>query len=191
MARKRSKNKNKKIKMSSKRLLDNSAKQETDLWKKIKLEHKLILVTISNKHPGIDIDDHEIQSFLLVFNLLIEAESDKISNSEDAEVGIPDILITIAAKLLQPLHNNIDSLKLSDIIKSILKKLKSFIIKDKKDGTSENDSENSSRPAAAAKKQGPFNQRRRRQPRQRIRGRSFKIKRLLAQQRNINVKKMV
>ena len=191
MARKRSKNKNKKIKMSSKRLLDNSAKQETDLWKKIKLEHKLILVTISNKHPGIDIDDHEIQNFLLVFNLLIEAESDKISNSEDAEVGIPDILITIAAKLLQPLHNNIDSLKLSDIIKSILKKLKSFIIKDKKDGTSENDSENSSRPVAAAKKPGPFNQRRRRQPRQRIRGRSFKIKRLLAQQRNINVKKMV
>ena len=187
MARKRSKNKNKKIKMSSKRLLDNSAKQETDFWKKIKLEHKLILVTISNKHPGIDIDNREIQNFLLVFNLLIEAESD----SEDAEVGIPDILITTAAKLLQPLHNNIDSLKLSGIIKSILKKLKSFIIKDKKDGTSENDSENSSRPAAAAKKPGPFNQRRRRQPRQRIRGRSFKIKRLLAQQRNINVKKMV
>ena len=54
--------------------------------------------------------------------------------------------------------------------------------------------------AAAANKPGPSNQRRRRQPRQRIgvkniegriRGRSFKIKRLLAQQRNINVEKMV
>ena len=52
--------------------------------------------------------------------------------------------------------------------------------------------------AAAANKPGPSNQRRRRQPRQRIgvkniegriRGRSFKIKRLLAQQRNIDVKK--
>ena len=31
MARKRSKNKNKKIKMSSKRLLDNSEEEETDL----------------------------------------------------------------------------------------------------------------------------------------------------------------
>ena len=64
--------------------------------------------------------------------MLIEAESDKISNGKDAENGIPDILITIAAKLLQLLHNNIDSLKLADIIKSILKKLKSYVIKDKK-----------------------------------------------------------
>ena len=64
--------------------------------------------------------------------MLIEAESDKISNGKDAENGIPDILITIAAKLLQLLHNNIDSLKLADIIKSVLKKLKSYVVKDKK-----------------------------------------------------------
>ena len=68
-----------------------------------------------------DIDDHEIQMFFLIFNLLIEAESDKISNGKDAEDGIPDILIAIAAKLLQILHN-IDSLKSPDIIKSTLKK---------------------------------------------------------------------
>ena len=56
------------------------------------------------------------------------------------------------------------------------------------------------RPAAAANKPGPSNQRRRRQPKQRIgvkniegriRGRSFKIKRYLAQQRNIDVEKTV
>ena len=34
MTRKRSKNKNKKIKMSSKRLLENSQEEETDLTKK-------------------------------------------------------------------------------------------------------------------------------------------------------------
>ena len=67
-----------------------------------------------------DIDDHEIQMFFLIFSLLIEAESDKISNGKDAEDGIPDILIAIAAKLLQILH--IDSLKSPDIIKSALKK---------------------------------------------------------------------
>ena len=71
--------------MSSKRFLNNSEEEETDLSKKIKLEHKLILVAISNKHSEIDINDHEIQKFLLIFNLLIEAESDKISNGEDAE----------------------------------------------------------------------------------------------------------
>ena len=92
-----------------------------------------------------DIDDHEIQMFFLIFSLLIEAESDKISNGKDAEDGIPDILIAIAAKLLQILHN-IDSLKSPDIIKSALKKKKLFIVKDKNDGTNENYSENSSRP---------------------------------------------
>ena len=76
MARKRSKNKNNKNKMSSKRLLDNSEEEETDLSKKIKLEHKLILVTISNKHPEININYHEIQNVLLIFSLLTEAESD-------------------------------------------------------------------------------------------------------------------
>ena len=104
MARKRSKNKNKKIKMSSKRLLDNSEEEETNLStkkKKKKYQNKLISVAIGNKHPEIDINDHEIQNFLLIFNLLLEAESDKISNGEDAEDEIPDILITIAATLLQ------------------------------------------------------------------------------------------
>ena len=80
------------------------------------------MVTISNKHPEIDIDDHEIQKFLLIFNIIIEAESCKSSNApEDSEYGTPDILITIASKLLQLLHNNIDSLNLPDTIKGALK----------------------------------------------------------------------
>ena len=83
---------------------------------------------------------------------LTEAESDKNSNSKDAEDGIPDILITNAAKLLQLLHNNIDSLKIPRILKSVLKKLKFFIVKNKKDSTKENDSENSSRPQMSSSK---------------------------------------
>ena len=110
--------------MASKRIL-NSTKEETNLSKKIKLKLKLISVTISKKHPEIDINDHEIQKILLIFDLLIEAEPDKSSNApEDSENGIPDILITIAAKISQLLHNNIDSLKLADIIKESLKKIK-------------------------------------------------------------------
>ena len=55
----------------------------------------------------------------------------------------------------------------------------------------------STRVAAAVNKPGPSNQRRRRQPRQKIgvkniegkiRGRCFKIKRFLAQQRDIDAK---
>ena len=43
------------------------------------------MVTISKNHPEIDIDDDEIQKVLLIFNLLIGAESDKISNGQSAE----------------------------------------------------------------------------------------------------------
>ena len=111
--------------------------------KKIKLEHKLISVTIGNKHPEIDIDDHEIQIFLLIFNLLLEAELNKDSLDTDSEDRIPDILITVATKLLGLLHNHIDSLKLPKIIKDALRKLKSFIVKDKKDGENKDDSKNS------------------------------------------------
>ena len=57
-------------------------------------------VTISNKHPEINIDDHQIQKFLLIFNLLLEVELIK-ENVEDSEGRIPDILITIATKLLE------------------------------------------------------------------------------------------
>ena len=53
------------------------------------------MVTISKNHSEIDIDDHEIQKFLLIFNLLIGAESDKISNGEDAEDKITDINLNI------------------------------------------------------------------------------------------------
>ena len=111
--------------------------------KKIKLEHKLISVTIGNKHPEIDNDDHEIQTFLLIFNLLLEAELNKDSLDTDSEDRIPDILITVATKLLGLLHNHIDSLKLPKIIKDALRKLKSFIVKDKKDGENKDDSKNS------------------------------------------------
>ena len=89
------------------------------------------------------------KNFLLIFNLT-EAESDKFINSKEFEDGKPDIPIAIAVKLLHLLLNNIDSLKLPDITKSALKKLKSFIVKDKNDGSNENDSGNSSRPVTSS-----------------------------------------
>ena len=63
----------------------------------------------------------------------MQAELNK-ENTKESKGRIPDILITIAAKLTELLHNNIDSLKLPKIIKDVLRKLKSFIVKDKKDG---------------------------------------------------------
>ena len=55
----------------------------------------------------------------MIFNLLIEAETKKDSLNQDTEDGIPDILLTTAAQLLQLLYNNIDSLKPPDIKKKL------------------------------------------------------------------------
>ena len=59
MVRKRSVKKEKN-KLASKRYL-NISENEKDFSKKVKLEHKLISVTISNKNLEINIDEHEIQ----------------------------------------------------------------------------------------------------------------------------------
>ena len=75
MAKKRlaKRKKNKMSNKMSKRALDIS-ENEREFPKKIKLEYKLVLVKISSEHPETDIDDHETQTFLLIFNLLLEAE---------------------------------------------------------------------------------------------------------------------
>ena len=165
--------------------------------KKIKLEHKLISVTIGNKHPEIDIDDHEIQTFLLIFNLLLEAELNKDSLDTDSEDRIPDILITVATKLLGLLHNHIDSLKLPKIIKDALRKLKSFTVKYDSENRAGPETQAArarakAKPSAAVRPPGQ-----RRVPRQRIgvknieeriRNRTFKIKRLLPQPKYVDVK---
>ena len=78
----------------------------------------------------------------MIFSLLLEAELNK-KDTKDSEDRAPNILITISTKLLGLLHNNIDPLKLPKIIKDTLKKLKSFILRDKKDCENQNDSENS------------------------------------------------
>ena len=59
MVRKRSVRKEKN-KLATKRYL-NISENEKGFSKKVKLEHKLISVTISKKNPEINIDEHEIQ----------------------------------------------------------------------------------------------------------------------------------
>ena len=54
------------------------------------------------------------------------AELNKDSLNKDSDDRIPDILITIATKLLELLHKNIDSLNLPKLIKDASKKIKVF-----------------------------------------------------------------
>ena len=62
----------------AKRLLDLSIK-DSEFRKKIKLENKLIWNKIKNVNEEFDINQHELEKFLLIFHILI-----KNVNSEES-----------------------------------------------------------------------------------------------------------
>ena len=45
-------------------------KKKKQAYQKKKLQHKLISITISNKHPEIDTNDHEIQKCFIDIQLI-------------------------------------------------------------------------------------------------------------------------
>ena len=105
-----------------------------NLIKKYKVE---VTATIDNhsktEHHEIDITEKELHNFLLIFNLLLEANEKKKDSGQvtDAQDGIPDILMLITTKLLELLQQNIDTLNIPNILKKALKKLKELIFKQK------------------------------------------------------------
>ena len=108
----------------SKRLTELS-KEKTNLRKKIKMEHDAISEKIAEKYPTINIDEHEIENFLLIFHLLLEANTDLTKEDEtDNTDGVPDIIVTITNRLIKLLQDNIDSLNIADILKKNTQKNK-------------------------------------------------------------------
>ena len=138
--------------MASKR----SMKEDTveDLSKKIKLEQKMILYNIVKEYPNIDIEDHEIKKFILIFHILLKTllNNDKLKEIKalDTEDGVRDTILLVVTKLINLLKGNIDSLKLPKLIKSRLKKLQSILLLTNNiDGLNKNGSKNGSRSKKA------------------------------------------
>ena len=108
----------------AKRILDLS-NEESQLRKKIKLENELILDKLQDIHEEIDINEHEVEKFLLIFHTFMEAvNSEEVLDNTDSIVT--DTILKIVLRLSELLKNNIDSLKLPDIFKIALKKIKRF-----------------------------------------------------------------
>ena len=108
----------------AKRLVDLS-NEESQLRKKIKLEKELILDKLKDIHEEIDVNEHEVEKFLLIFHILMETvNSEEVLDNTDGIVT--DTILKIVLKLSELLKNNIDSLKLPDIFKIALKKIKRF-----------------------------------------------------------------
>ena len=85
----------------------------------------MILDNLKDIHEEIDINEHEVEKFLLIIHTLMETvNSEEVLDNTDS--AITDTILKIVLRLSELLKNNIDSLKLPDIFKIALKKIKSL-----------------------------------------------------------------
>ena len=85
----------------------------------------MILDKLKDIHEEIDINEHEVERFLLIFHTLMETvNSEEVLDNTDH--AITDAILKIVLRLSELLKNNIDSLKLPDIFKIALKKIKNL-----------------------------------------------------------------
>ena len=103
----------------AKRLLDLS-NEESKFRKKIKLENQFIWDKIKDVNNELDINQHEVEKFLLIFHILMETVSSE-ENLDNTD-GVSDMILTIILKITELLKKNIESLKIPEILKIALKK---------------------------------------------------------------------
>ena len=103
---------------------DNSNEQ---LRKKIKLLNDNIIERIKEIDDEIDINEHEVHKFLLIFHSLFEKVSSE-ETFEETDGILNDTVLVVCNIIAGLLKNNIDSPKLPAILKSVLKKFKNLFV---------------------------------------------------------------
>ena len=103
----------------AKRLLDLSD-EESQLRKKIKPENEMILDKIRGIDEDININQHEVEKFLLIFHSLMQTVNSE-EGLEKLDGAVTDAILQIILKTNEILRNNIDSLKFPEFLKLALK----------------------------------------------------------------------
>ena len=103
----------------AKRLLDLSD-EESQLRKKIKPENEMILDKIKDIDEDININQHEVEKFLLIFHSLMQTVNSE-EGLEKLNGAVTDAILQIILKTNEILKNNIDSLKFPEFLKLALK----------------------------------------------------------------------
>ena len=104
---------------------------DNQLTKKIKLQQEKILLKIKEANEEIDIDEHEVYKFLLIFNTLIETINSQES-LEETDGFVTDPILQIVNVISALLKNDIDGLKVPEIVKKCPKKVKKFVCFERK-----------------------------------------------------------
>ena len=95
------------------------------LRKKIKLLNDNIIERIKEIDEEIDINEHEVHKFLSIFHSLFEIVTSE-ETFEETDGFLNDTILAVCNIIAGLLRNNIENLKLPAILKTALKKLKSF-----------------------------------------------------------------
>ena len=111
-----------------------------------------ILDKIKEIEEDIDLNEHEVYKFLLIFHILIETINSE-QPQEETDGFVTDAILQIVNTIAGLLRNNIDSRNVAAVLKSALKKLKSLFIpqtKDSEEGkTGEAEPENAQKTSEA------------------------------------------
>ena len=131
--------------------IDDSNEQ---LRKKIKLLNNNIIERVKEIDEEIDINEHEVDKFLLIFQSLFEIMTSE-ETSEETDGILNDTILAVCNIIVNLLRNNIDSLKLPAILKTALKKLRSLFVgvKEKKSEVKTGESESETEIKEIAKLQ--------------------------------------
>ena len=104
---------------------DNSNEQ---LRKKIKLQNQKIIEKVKEINEDIDINEHEVHKFLLIFHSLFEIVTSEQA-IEEIDGFLNDAILAVVNIIAGLLKNNIESLQLPAILKTAFKKLKNLFTK--------------------------------------------------------------
>ena len=126
--------------------------EENQLRKKIKLENEKIVKKIKEIDQHIDISEHEVHKFLLIFHTLIETVNSE-QDQEETEGVVTDAILQIVIKISELLKKNIDSLNLPTVLKNALKKIKSLFIPQIKEQEKEQNAKETSEASREGRKE--------------------------------------
>ena len=163
---------------------------EHQLRKTIKLENQKIIERIKEVYQDIDISEHEVHKFLLIFHTLAETINSQ-EPREKIEGFVTDTIVQIVSIIARLLKNNIDNLNIPVVLKSALKKLKSFLYRQKTKKKVKQANLSQKMPRIQYRPRRPLRTAgmgQKNNDRIRVRNRLYKIKRFMLQPKNFDVK---
>ena len=98
------------------------------------MQNQKIIEKVKEINEEIDINENEIQKFLLIFHSLFEIVTSEQA-IEETDGFLNDTILTVVKIIADLLKNNIESFKLPTVLKTALKKLKSLFTKIKAEET--------------------------------------------------------